>query len=122
MKIYLAHNFKARWWLRDYIKLLERAGHIVTSSWIVDDSHCESGHSRATSAISDFNDIDASDALILFTDQYGDSPGKGKYMEFGYALAKGKKVYIHGLDTTSSVFYHLPDVQILHLVSDLGFK
>lgn len=118
MKIYLAHNFKARWWLRDYIKLLEASGHTVTSSWIVDDSHIDEKN-EALSAIIDFNDIDLADALILFTDQYGEKPGKGKFMEFGYALAKGKKVFIHGQDTTSSVFYHLPDVQVLHLISDL---
>src|SRR6185503_10407969 len=104
MRIYLAHNFNARWWLRDYIKLLEGLGHIVTSSWIIDDSHCESGHSRETSAIADFNDIQAADTLILFTDQYGEKQGKGKFMEFGYALALGKRVFIHGIDTTSSVF------------------
>ena len=119
MKIYLAHNFKARWWLQDYILLLQHMGHTITSSWITDDSHTESGSSREISAITDLNDIDRADALILFTDQYGEKHGKGKFMEFGYAIAKGKKVYIHGLDTTSSVFYHLPYVQVLKLISDL---
>lgn len=129
MKIYLAHNFKARWWLRDYIKLLESMGHTVTSSWIVDDSHCQPEESAVfkqddalseTSAVADLNDIDVADALILFTDQYGERPGKGKWMEFGYALAKGKKIFIHGQDTRSSVFYHLPQVRILKLISDIN--
>jgi nucleoside 2-deoxyribosyltransferase len=118
MKIYLAHNFKARWWLRDYIKLLELKGHQVTSTWITDDAHIDSKN-KEESALVDLEDIDRADCLILFTDQYGERPGKGKFLEMGYALGKGKQVYIHGQDVQSSVFYHLPQVIVLDQIGNL---
>lgn len=121
MKIYLAHNFKARWWLQDYKRMLEAFGHIVTSRWITQyypEEKYRTPEDRQKAAREDLEDINAADALILFTDQYGDTPGKGKFMEFGYALALGKKIYIHGQDK-SCVFYHLPGVIVLSLVSDL---
>jgi hypothetical protein len=35
MKVYLAHNFAAREWLRDVVKpMFEQMGHVVTSSWV----------------------------------------------------------------------------------------
>lgn len=120
MKIYIAHNFKARWWLRDYKAFLEGIGHVVTSRWISQNyPEIRNPEMEQKFALEDLADIDAADALILFTDQYGDSPGKGKFMEFGYALAKGKEIYIHGKDIQSSIFYYLPGVRILFLVSAL---
>ncbi len=118
MKVYLAHNYAARWWLKDYVVLLESLGHFVTSLWITDDSqHNDLEEDRAKM---DLRNIDEADALILFTDQYTDKPGKGKFIEFGYALAKGKLVFIHGRDVSSSVFYHLPQVRVLKLISDIN--
>lgn len=120
MKIYLAHNFKARWWLRDYKVLLEKMGHTVTSRWLIQNypanRTCEE---EQKFALEDLEDIDEADALILFVDQYEDTPGKGKFMEFGYALAKGKEIYLHGQDVRSSVFYYLPGIKVLSLISDL---
>lgn len=109
MKIYLAHNFAAREALRDTVRLIESLGHEVTSSWITDDSHVINDNARKSAEI-DLADIDRADALILFTSQWGEKHGKGKFMEFGYAIAKGKRVFIYGPDQTSSVFYHLPQV------------
>jgi len=120
MKIYLAHNFKARWWLRDYKALLELNGHKVTSRWITQNyPEIRTHEIEQKAALEDLEDIDAADALILFTDQYGDSPGKGKFMEYGYALAKGKQIYIHGKDIQSCIFYYLPGVKVLSLISAL---
>jgi nucleoside 2-deoxyribosyltransferase len=120
MKIYLAHNFKARWWLRDYKALLESMGHEVTSRWVSENYPLlRTPEDEQKFALQDFMDIDEADALILFTDQYGDSPGKGKFMEYGYAYAKGKQIYLHGQDYQSSIFYYLPGVVVLSLISAL---
>lgn len=121
MKIYLAHNFKARVWLRDYKKFLELKGHEVTSRWLTQSYPPDrTAYEEQQAALENLEDIDRADTLILFVDQYGDSPGKGKFMEFGYALAKGKKIYIHGQDKHSSVFYYLPQIRVLNLISDLA--
>ena len=117
VKIYIAHNFVARNILRETIKNLETLGHEVTSTWITDDSHLEHKNARQ-SAIEDLMDIDRADALILFVEQFGDSHGRGKYIEFGYAIAKRKKVYIYG-SNPGCIFYNLPEVHQLYRFSDL---
>lgn len=104
MKIYIAHNFAARQeLLHTIVPTLESLGHTVTSQWI------KSGDtgSRMDDAIKDIRDIDEADALLLFTDQCGSTPGRGKFFELGYAFARGLRCFLIGQDT-SCVFYFLP--------------
>lgn len=115
MKVYLAHNFAARQWLPIVVAHLTEAGHESTAKWITDDSHC--GVSQQA-AMADLNDIDRSNCLVLFVDQYGPTPGKGKYVELGYAYAKGKRIILVGRDT-QNVFYALPDVERVSDIPEL---
>src|SRR5665213_1277837 len=117
MKIYLAHNFSAREFLPSVVSLLTNLGFDCTSTWIFDDAHAKGG-SRLASAMVDLQDIDRSNYLVLFTDQYGATPGKGKYVELGYAYAKEKRIILVGTDE-SCVFYALPGVVHLKDVDDL---
>jgi len=117
MKIYIAHNFAAREWLKLTVDTLRSLGHEVTSTWIWEDWHQNNGLGREC-AIQDLLDIDQADALLLFIDQYGDSHGRGKYVEFGYAYAKGKKCYLIG-DGLGCVFYNLPRVERITKLEDL---
>lgn len=112
MRVYLAHNFAARSWLREVIKpKIEASGHIVTSRWLWDDSHMASG-SEQQSAVHDLEDIESADDLILFTDNYSDlRPGKGKFIELGYAIRASRRCILVGEDQSSSVFYHLPNIR-----------
>lgn len=115
MKIYLAHNFAAREWLPSVVAQINEAGHECTSRWIWDDAHIGvSEHG----AISDIQDIDRADCLVLFVDQFGPTPGKGKYFEFGYAFAEGKRIILVGVDT-QNVFYALPTVERVADVPEL---
>ena len=115
MKVYLAHNFKAREWLGAVVSQLTEAGHECTAQWIWDDSHIGvSEHG----ALADLNDIERSDCLVLFVDQYGSTPGKGKFVEFGYAYAQGKRIILLGEDT-QNVFYALPTVERVADVPEL---
>ena len=108
MKVYLAHNFAAREYLRKVIPIIEKEGHEVTSSWIRDDKHLQSGNALQ-SAVEDLADIERAEAIILFTDRFTeDRPGKGKFIELGYAIRAGKICILVGKDTDSSVFYYLP--------------
>src|SRR6266699_945480 len=107
MKIYIAHNFSARSWLMGVVKQLEILGHPCTSAWIWNDSHV--GISEF-GALSDLASINKADCLVLFVDQFGPTPGKGKYVEFGYAYAQGKRIILVGEDT-QNVFYALPGLE-----------
>jgi len=112
MKIYLAHNFAAREVLPEVVKRLENLGHKCTSTWIFDDTHDLHAHagSPIASACVDIEDIDQSHCLVLFADQYGKTPGRGKYVEFGYAIGMNKRVIVVG-EADDCVFYHLPGVE-----------
>lgn len=107
LSLYLAHNFKAREVLKYVVEELEtKHGFHVTSRWITDDSHVDSKN-REQNAVSDVEDIEAADVVVLFVDQYGERPGRGKWWEFGFAVGLGIPVFLVGEDT-NCIFYHLP--------------
>lgn len=110
MRIYIAHNFAARIVLREVKEKLEELGHEVTSTWIWDDSHISEKNAEE-SAVTDLADIERADWLWLFTDQFAERSGKGKFLELGYALRAGKLICLVGEDQDSSVFYHLPNLR-----------
>jgi nucleoside 2-deoxyribosyltransferase len=106
MTIYLAANYASWPQMQKYAAKLEKAGHSVTSEWITG-AHQQDNH-RDYAEI-DLRDVDAADALILFTgDPAGSRTRGGKHVEFGYALAKGKRLFIVG--PPMSVFHHLPGI------------
>lgn len=114
MKIYIAHNYSAGPALcASVVPYLQSLGHTITSRWIIEPETCTGNN--MSSALMDLQDIDRADALLLFVDQVGSTPGRGKWFEFGYAHAKGKDIYLHGTET-GCVFMNLPCVtRILNL-------
>lgn len=113
MKIYLAHNFEAREWLREGLKEGLWKGHEITSRWIIDGPHSD-GTDRVLSAHTDLEDIDKADYLVLFLDSFRNQSGREKWFEFGYALAKHKLILLLGEDK-SCVFTNLDDLRIYKL-------
>src|SRR6267142_3869939 len=117
MKLYLAHNFDARNYLNIIVKpKLEAAGHIITSRWIWDDFHLDKG-SGVISAQHDLEDIENSNGIILFVDQYAERPGRGKFVELGYAIRAGKKTFLIG-SNTDCVFYNLSIIVKFDTIDD----
>lgn len=111
MKIYLAANFRARVFLKKLIPLFEDKGHEITSRWITHEDHvAETVETKVKSAKEDVEDVYRAEAIVLFADQYGPRPARGKYVELGLALAKKKKIYIVGQER-DCIFYWLPEVQ-----------
>jgi len=107
MDIYIAHNMEARDWLRsDVVPVLQAAGHTVTSQWILEDPY---SLPRSENAEQDLADIDRADILLMFIDPFADKPGKGKWVEWGYAMGSGCKAMLIGSDS-SCVFCHHPSV------------
>ncbi len=116
MNVYLAHNFDARFLLRETaVPFLESRGHFVTSRWIKDEHHAES--SAESMAVADLEDIDAASTLILYVEQFGERPGRGKWIEFGYALRAGKRIILVGGDR-KCVFTNLPNLRRVQTIAE----
>lgn len=106
MRVYLASNYSTHPEMRINARLLESLGHVVTSEWI---SGTHGGEDRAAYAEIDLRDVDSADALIFFAaSPEGSRTRGGKHVEFGYALAKGKRIFLVGMP--ANVFHHLPGV------------
>lgn len=117
MKIYVAHNFAARNFLNTFVfPLLRQCGHEIISRWATDSNHEREG--ELNEAVKDLEDIQRSDAILLFTDNFGDRPGRGKYVELGYALALNKTIFVFG-QAQDMVFYALPNINKINSIFEI---
>lgn len=108
MKLYLAHNWAAREYLNnEVLPVLLAAGHQTTSSWI---TKTQDPQEQAFNAEQDLEDVRQADALVHFSDQFGSTPGRGKYVELGYAVGIGKPVFVVG-SGDETIFYFLGDLR-----------
>jgi hypothetical protein len=106
-KIYLAHNFSAREWLRDEVApRLKDEGFEIASRWIDDLAGDD-----VSNAQNDLIDVMRSDWFILFAEQHGDRPGRGKFIELGLAIAHRLRIIVIGPKSDDCIFYHLPQVE-----------
>lgn len=109
VKVYIAHNFEARKWLRDHFVPTWLRKYEITSNWILDGVHSD-GSDRKLSAKTDVDDVIKADCLVLFVDSFQSKTGRGKWFEFGLAYALGKPVILVGEDLDSCVFNYLDGV------------
>ena len=118
MRIYIAARYDRRFEMLGVAAELVRAGHEISSRWI------EGGRAvsrELTAAVEDLGDLVRADCLVTFTER----PQRhvpwaargGRHVEFGIALAMGKRLCIVGL--RENVFHHLPRVEIYATVPDL---
>src|SRR5882762_2121823 len=118
MTIYLAHNLVAATHLtKEIVPLLTGMGHEITSSWIYGDKST----SQKEVAEQDLSDLIAADVIIHFADQYGESPGRGKYVELGFAYAISKRIIVVGAACESCVFYFLKGIERFHNIDELVY-
>lgn len=107
MKIYIAALYSWREKMElvaDYLKLM---GHEVTSRWVYGN---EEGKTNEEIAVFDLEDVDAADVIVSYTLPYGSKfKGGGRAVEFGYGLAKGKRMVIIG--ERENVFNWFPGVE-----------
>lgn len=96
MRVYLAAPF-LRPDVFQVADSLACAGHTVTSRWL---SEMDTGTTRSDAALRDFEDIRASDAVLVLDDL---ERWSGRHVEAGYALALDKPVVILG--PASNIFY-----------------
>jgi nucleoside 2-deoxyribosyltransferase len=103
VKLYVAGSWLRRKELLKKAKQLEAAGFIITSRWLT--TH-DGSMSFAQAAREDLEDIDKADGILLFTQTKEDGyTTGGRFVELGYAYAKGKAIAIVG--PRENVFCHL---------------
>ena len=112
MRVYLAHNYAAKESLLAIKKTLEAAGIEVTSRWI--EAEPDNPYDLKVledEAVKDVEDVLSADAIIHFSDNFGDRPGRGKYVELGIAIPSGKRILVVGKEQAGCVFYRLPQIE-----------
>ena len=110
MKIYLAASYVRRLEMLGYKQLLEEDGYVVTSEWVTG-IHEQTPWTETTYAQHDLQCIREADIFMGFTEQENvDSKYKrgGRHVEFGYAVAYGKRLVIVG--PLENAFYYLLNV------------
>jgi nucleoside 2-deoxyribosyltransferase len=114
MKFYLAAGFSRKDEIAQKCRELEAVGHEVTCTWPWEDVSPNAGLQDVDCpfvAHKDIAEIDASDGVILFTQE----PTKpflrgGRMHEFGYAHGKGKRLIVCG--PRENIFHYLPGVEV----------
>jgi len=110
MKIYLAASYVRRLEILGYKQLLEEDGIIITSEWVTG-IHEQTPWTETTYAQHDLECIREADIFMGFTEPENvDSKYKrgGRHVEFGYAIAYGKRLVIVG--PLENAFYYLLNV------------
>lgn len=116
--IYLASRYSRNGEMMMYAEQLQSLGYIVTCRWIygghqiTDDglSAEAKAEERTRFAMEDWEDLMKADICISFTEApRGTNSRGGRHVEFGAALATGKRVIVVG--HRENVFHCLPKVQ-----------
>lgn len=115
MKIHLASRYDRRFQMLGVTAVLMRAGHVVTSRWIEG-----RGDGPAADAAEDVEDILRSDCILCFTEEPSEQmpwvARGGRHVEFGVALAMGKRLCIVG--PRENIFHHLAYVEQFRSLDD----
>jgi nucleoside 2-deoxyribosyltransferase len=114
LKLYLAAPFADRPKMEQIANRLTAIGFKIVARWVYGG---EAGLTRQQIAVLDLDDVDAADVVVSFTLPQGTlSTGGGRHVEFGYALAKGKRCIVIG--ARENVFHHAPGVEVYATLED----
>lgn len=114
MKIYIAALFSRRAEMEFHANKIKENGHEITARWVYGG---EEGLTREQIALLDLEDVDRADIVISFTHPRGTATnGGGRHVEFGYALARGKKLVLIG--ERENVFHHHHEVEVFSNVEE----
>ena len=117
LEIYLASRIERKKELQNYVKELEHNGFIVTSRWITTDfeltkeeklnAEAQLGYKQSWGK-KDLDDLIDAQVFIAFTEEPYKYPTRGgRHVEFGFALAERKVIYVIGPRET--IFHTLED-------------
>jgi hypothetical protein len=114
MRIYLSASYPRKHELRGYANRLIGLGQEITSSWLDEPEYGDDGVSMTVGpnycelAARDCVDIDRSNAFVAFTEPPSGPPRGGRHVEFGYAIAKNKALFV--INHRENAFHHMPNV------------
>jgi nucleoside 2-deoxyribosyltransferase len=124
MKVYIAAKFSRLKEMQALVPLLRENNISVTSRWLQETCSPHTSLSDLTpfyhreTAIIDLEDIDSCDAFLFFSEESNiEVPRGGRHVEFGYALAKNKRMIVIGGE--ENTFHFLP--HIVHYSDVLQF-
>ncbi len=124
MRIYLASRYSRRDEMRHLAARLRSLGHNITSRWLEaewanrpDSSSAAPAEYREKFAQIDMLDVQVSDTVISFTEAPGDGSRGGRHVEFGLAVAWGKRLIVVG--HRENLFHHLPAVEFFASQRDM---
>ena len=110
--VYLAARIRRRDELEDYRAQLEAAGIACTATWLTMPPPSQwSDETWAHLAELDRDDVLRAEGLVLFTEPGELDGGSGRHVEFGMALALGKRVIVVGRH--ENLFQRLPEVTVV---------
>lgn len=116
MKVYMAARYSRKDEIAKYARLFRSQGIEVSSTWF-DEPHTPTVQLSDVSevllreyATRDLAEIDIANAFIFFSesDQTWNRRG-GRHVEFGYALASGKRILVIG--PIENIFHHVRGVE-----------
>ena len=115
-KFYVAAPFAERLAAVEVEQIVtHKLGWECTARWVYGG---ETGLKRNAIAMIDLEDVDKADALIVLSKPHGALvTGGGRWVEFGYALARGKFCYVIG--HYENVFCHHPLVRLYPTLKDM---
>lgn len=115
-RVYLAARYSRHPEMKRHATELTPFGIEITSRWIDGDHDYQGEQSPADERLrfaqEDWNDLLSADTVISFTEEPGKAGGRnrgGRHVEFGAALALGKRCIVIGY--RENVFHELPVVE-----------
>lgn len=108
--VYLSARFDRRDELNRYRDELESLGIEVTSRWLTDPTPDLTDDAWRILAAKDRGDVARADVFILFAERDRDGGG-GRHVEFGMALALGKRLIVVG--EVENLFQRLEGVEVV---------
>jgi nucleoside 2-deoxyribosyltransferase len=117
MKFYIATSLSRETAHHAVREALRTCGHEITYDWTLHGSVKSVSKARLQEvAMLELNGVSEADFVVVLL-----PGGNGTHLELGFAIAKGKKVFIHSEDSSifelgpqTNAFYHHPDVSALH--------
>jgi nucleoside 2-deoxyribosyltransferase len=114
-KVYVAGWYSQITQAKEAARELRQAGYLVTAPWIDGVTDTANGYPLMQAALDDLHGVKQADYLMLLALPFGTMyNGGGRWVEFGYALALGKRMVVVGEHET--IFCHLPGVRVYSTV------
>ena len=122
-RLYLAGRYSRKEELKSYVPLLEANGFEVLTNWLKEKADSNIGLDEMTNeecedtSNVDLTDIQSVEAMLFFAeDPLTGTPRGGRHVEFGYALALKKPIFVVG--PKENIFHWQPYVTHFESIED----